>query len=59
VDRSTLLWTLVVFFGASVAFGAVANVTEGESAGLRVGLQAVVGLALIGVLVLIVRRTRP
>jgi hypothetical protein len=59
VDRSTLLWTLVVFFGASVLFGAIANATEDESTALRVGLEAVAGLALIGVLVLIVRRTRP
>jgi hypothetical protein len=58
VDRNSILWTLVVFFGASVLFGAIANATDDESAGLRVGLQAVAGVALIGVLVLIVRRTR-
>jgi hypothetical protein len=58
VERSTVLWTLVVFFGASVVFGAIANATDDESAGLRVGLQAVAGIALIGLLFLIVRRTR-
>jgi hypothetical protein len=58
VDRSTVLWTLVVFFGASVLFGAISNVTEDESTGLQVGLQAVAGLALIGALIVIVRRTR-
>jgi hypothetical protein len=58
VDRSTVLWTLVVFFGASVLFGAISNVTEDESTGLRVGLQAIAGLALIGALIVIVRRTR-
>ena len=58
MDRSTVLWTLVVFFGASVLFGAISNVTEDESTGLRVGLQAVAGLALIGALIVIVRRTR-
>ena len=58
MDRSTLLWTLVVFFGASVLFGVIANATEGESAALRIGLEAIAGLALIGLLVLIVRRTR-
>ena len=58
MDRNSILWTLVVFFGASVLFGAIANATDDESAGLRVGLQAVAGVALIGVLVLIVRRTR-
>jgi MYXO-CTERM domain-containing protein len=58
VDRSTILWAVVVFFGATVLFGAIANATEDEPAGVRVGLQSVAGLALIGVLVLIVRRTR-
>jgi MYXO-CTERM domain-containing protein len=58
VDRDTLLWTIVVFFGASVLFGVIANATEGESAGVRVALETVAALALIGLLVLIVRRTR-
>ena len=58
MDRSTLLWAIVVFFGASVLFGAISNATEDESTALRVGLQAIAGVALIGLLVLIVRRTR-
>jgi MYXO-CTERM domain-containing protein len=58
VERTTILWAVVVFFGATVLFGAIANATEDESAGVRVGLQAVAGLALVGALVLIVRRTR-
>jgi hypothetical protein len=56
VDRTTLLWTLVVFFGATVLFGAISNATEDESTALRIGLQAIAGVALIGVLALIVRR---
>jgi hypothetical protein len=58
VDRNSLLWTIVVFFGASVLFGAIANATEDESTGLRLALEAAAGLALIGLLVVIVRRTR-
>lgn len=57
MSRQALLWTLVVFFGASVLFGAIANATEDESTALRIGLQAVAGLALIGLLAVIVRRT--
>jgi hypothetical protein len=57
VDRTTVLWTLVVFFGASVMFGVIGNATEGESAGVRVGLQALAGLVLVAVLVAIVRRS--
>jgi hypothetical protein len=58
VDRNTVLWTLVVFFGASVLFGVISNATEDESTGLRLALEAVAGLALIGLLVAIVRQTR-
>jgi hypothetical protein len=58
VDRDTVLWTLVVFFGATVLFGLIANAAEDESAGVRIGLQALVGLLLIGALVVFVRRSR-
>jgi hypothetical protein len=56
VDRNTLLWTLVVFFGASVMFGAIANATEDESAGLRLALQLGAGVILVGAILLYVRR---
>jgi hypothetical protein len=58
VDRETVLWTIVVFFGATVLFGLIASATEDESAVVRIGLQALVGLVLVGALVLFVRRSR-
>jgi MYXO-CTERM domain-containing protein len=58
VDRNTVLWTIVVFFGATVLFGAIGNATEDESSGVRIGLQALAGLLLVGGLVAYVRRTR-
>jgi MYXO-CTERM domain-containing protein len=58
VDRNTVLWTIVVFFGATVLFGAIGNATEDESSGVRLGLQALAGLLLVGGLVAYVRRTR-
>jgi tetrahydromethanopterin S-methyltransferase subunit E len=58
VDRNTVLWTLVVFFGATVLFGAIGNATEDESDALRIGLQVVAGLIVVGVLVAFVRRQR-
>jgi hypothetical protein len=58
VDRNTLLWTLVVFFGASIMFGAIANATEDESAGLRLLLQLGGGVVLVGAILLYVRRRR-
>jgi len=58
VDRNTLLWTLVVFFGASIMFGASANATEDESAGLRLALQLGAGVILVGAILLYVRRRK-
>jgi hypothetical protein len=58
VDRNTLLWTIVVFFGATVLFGAIGNATADKSDVVRIGLQALVGLIIIGLLVSFVRRTR-
>ena len=58
MDRNTLLWTLVVFFGATVLFGAIGNLTEDESDVLRIGLQAFAGLLVIGLLVAYVRKQR-
>ena len=53
-----MLWTLVVFFGASVMFAAIANATSGESAGLRLALQLGAGVLLVGGIVLFLRRRR-
>ena len=58
MDRNTLLWVLVVFFGASVLFGAIGNLTEDESDLLRIGLQAFAGLLVVGLLVAYVRKQR-
>jgi hypothetical protein len=58
VDRNTLLWTLVVFFGATVLFGAIRNATEDESTTLSLGLQVLAGLILVGAIVLFLRWRR-
>lgn len=39
MNRQTVLWSIVVFFGASLVFGALNNATEGESTGLRLVVQ--------------------
>ena len=53
-----MLWAVVVFFGSAVVFGAISNATEDESAALRLGLQALAGLVIVGGLVLYVRKNR-
>ena len=58
MDRNTLLWAVVVFFGATVMFGGIGNALEDESDVLRIGVQALAGLLLVGLLVAYVRRQR-
>ena len=58
VDRDTVLWTLVLFFGASIMFAAIRSATEDEGTGLSLALQLAAGLVLVGVIVLFVRRRR-
>ena len=47
MDRNFLLWTLVVFFGASIVFRAIRRATEDEP----VGVTLVLALAALGVMV--------
>jgi hypothetical protein len=58
MDRTTLLWTLVVFFGASVAFATLNNVTADSSTAVRVGVQLGALAIVIGGIVFAVRRMR-
>jgi hypothetical protein len=58
VDRDTVLWTLVVFFGASIVFAAVRDATRDEGTGIALLAQLGVGALLVGAIVLFVRRRR-
>jgi MYXO-CTERM domain-containing protein len=58
VNRDTVIWTLVLFFGASIMFGAIRNATEDEGTGVSLGIQLAAGLLLIGAVILFVRRRR-
>ena len=53
-----MLWTLVVFFGASIMFAAIGNATSDEGAGVRLAVQVGAGLLLVGGIVLYLRRRR-
>jgi hypothetical protein len=55
-NRQTLLWALVVFFGASLAFNVVNDATEGEDALVRVGAQLATLAVILGAVVLVMRR---
>jgi hypothetical protein len=56
MDRNQLAWPLVVFFGASILFTVVRNATKDQGVAVSVGLQALIGLALVGAIVVYVRR---
>ncbi len=58
MDRNALLWTLVLFFGCSLVFGALRNATEGEPLGLRLGVQVAALALIIAAVVAVVKRRR-
>jgi hypothetical protein len=58
VDRNTLLWMLVLFFGASILFGTLHRATEDSSTGVTIAVQlGALGLVVAGI-VLVVRALR-
>jgi len=58
VDRNTVLWTLVLFFGASLMFATIRDATRSEGVGVALAAQLAAGLLLITVIVLFMRRRR-
>ena len=59
MDKRTLLWTLVVFFGASIVFRAIRRLTEDESASVSIVLGlAAMGLMIGAITYLVKRRDR-
>jgi hypothetical protein len=49
---------LVLFFGGSILFGGLRRLTEGEPAGIVIGVQLAALALVIGAVVLVVRRLR-
>jgi len=56
VSRKTFLWSITVFFGASVIFQAIKSATDESSDGVSLGLQAVALALMIVAIVLILRK---
>jgi hypothetical protein len=56
VGRNTLLWTLALFFGASVLFGYLRKATEDSSTGVTVAVQVGALALLVAGIVIVVRR---
>jgi hypothetical protein len=58
VDRNTVLWTMVVFFGASLMFGLIRNASEDDGLGMSLAAQLAAGVLLVAFIVLVIRRRR-
>jgi hypothetical protein len=58
VDRDSVLWTIVVFFGASILFAAIRSATQDEGTGISLAVQLAAGLVLVAAIVVFVRRRR-
>jgi threonine/homoserine efflux transporter RhtA len=58
VDRNTVLWTMVVFFGASLMFSTIRDASDGDGLGMSLAAQIAAGLLLVAFIVLVVRRRR-
>ena len=56
MNRQTAMWSLVLFFGGMLLFGAINNATEGEAVAVRLALQVLALAIVIGGIVLVVRR---
>ena len=58
MDRNTVLWALVIFFGASLMFAYIRDATEDEGTATALAALGAAGLLLIAVIVLYVKRRR-
>jgi hypothetical protein len=58
VDRQTVLWTLVLFFGASLLFATIRDATRDEGIGLALAAQFGAGVLLVTAIVVLMRGKR-
>ena len=58
MERQTLLWTLVLFFGASLLFGSIQKATKDQSTGVTLAIEVGALAVIIAVIVVVVRRRR-
>lgn len=56
MNTSTVTWTLVLFFGCSVAFAAIRRLTEDSGRGVTLLAQVAAMAVIIGAIVIYVRR---
>lgn len=57
MERSTVLWSLVAFFGAAIAFNAVQDLTAEQSTLVTLLVELLVLALIVVFIVLVVRRS--
>ncbi len=55
VDRDTILWSIVAFFGATVAFQAIQDALADEGALVTIAAEVAALAAIVALIVVIVR----
>ncbi len=55
MNTTSVSWTLALFFGSAIAFGAVRKLTEDKGAGVTLLAQLVVLGLIVGAIILVVR----
>lgn len=58
MDRNAILWTLVVFFGASLMFSTIREAAKDEGIGIALVAQLAAGVLLV-VFIVLYMRSRP
>lgn len=53
-----MLWTLVVFFGASIMFASIREATAEDGTAITLAAQLGAGLLLVGAILIYLRRRR-
>jgi uncharacterized membrane protein HdeD (DUF308 family) len=56
VNRETILWALVLFFGASLVFGGLRRLTDDASASVTIVVQLAALALIVGAVLVVVRR---
>jgi hypothetical protein len=58
VNRTSALWVLVLFFGASIVFGALRRLTEDEGTAVTLAVQLGALALIVAAIVVVARRRR-
>lgn len=58
MDVKIILWSIALFLGSGLIFRAIGDATASSPFGVTLGLQALALALIVGVVVLVVRRSR-